>query len=350
MRFAVLGPLTVTNGHGAMPVTGGMQRLLLAVLLSGNGKPLSVDALVDALWGDRPPEAPHKRLSWHIHRLRSSLDDADRVVRSGTGYALPIRPAELDLAEFTLLCRQAEAARTASDTAAAGDHWAEALRLWRGPAFGELGEHRVLRGEAKRLEQLRMRAVEQRIDADLELGRHDTVIGELTDLVAEHPLRERIRGQLMLALHRSGRQSEALDAYREVRRLRVEQLGLEPGRELRELHKEILCDAPRLAAPSASSAPRPAELPPGTTAFTGRQMDVDRLRQLLSGEAPDPVVISTVTGTGGIGKSALAIRSAHLVANKFPDGQLYLNLRGATPGATRLDPADALRRMLRSLD
>lgn len=354
MRFAVLGPLTVADGPETVPVAGEKQRLLLAILLSRGGDPVPVDTLVDALWGDIPPELPHKRLSWHVHRLRGGLDRADRIVRGDNGYALELDDAELDTMEFEEQCRAAEESKTAGDLTAAGEQWATALRLWRGPAYGELGEHRALRADAARLAGLRLRAVENRITVDLDLGRHDELVEELTALVAEHLVRERFRGQLMLALYRAGRKSEALDVYRDARKSLIDELGVEPGHELRELHKDILRDAPRLAPPppkpAAPQRPRPAELPVGTTAFTGRDEDLQRLERLLDTDNPDPVVISAVTGTGGIGKSALAIRAARSLVDRFPDGQLYLNLRGATPDVARLEPAEALGRLLRSLD
>ncbi|WP_370616622.1 AfsR/SARP family transcriptional regulator [Mumia qirimensis] len=334
MWFAVLGPLEVHDDGGkplAVPPT--KQRLLLAALLCTPGQTVLVDRLADHVWRGAPPDNARANLQLYVHRLRRSLG-TDRIVHRHDGYALVVRPDELDATRFTEL-------------AAEGAHH-EALALWRGEAFEGIDDLDVAREEAVRLDELRCHVVAERIDADLAGGADSALVPELTALVAAHPLHERFRAQLMLALHRAGRQADALGVFHDGRKVLVDELGLEPGAELRRLQEQILGDDPDLVGDSPTQpAPVPAEVPGPSTTFAGRRADIDQVAALLTAPSSTPIVV--VTGIGGVGKSALAVQAAHQVADQFPDGQLYVNLQGATPGLAPLDPLEVARRFLRSL-
>lgn len=231
MEFRILGPLEVFSGGHPLDLGGAKQRALLAVLLLDANNVVSTDRLIDALWEDEPPETAQKALQVHVSGLRK-LVGRDRLQTRAPGYVLRVEPDELDLTRFLELQEQGRPA--------------EALALWRGPPLSDFGYRRFARSETARLDDLRLACLEERIEQDLEAGRHGELTGELEALVAEHPLRERLRGQLMLALYRCGRQAEALDAYQDARRSLVDELGIEPSRELRELHQRILNQDPAL--------------------------------------------------------------------------------------------------------
>ena len=235
MEFRLLGPLEVTE-HGRSLALGGVkQRSLLAVLLLNANQVVSADRLIDELWGDAPPPTAAKSLQVHVSRLRKELGDGRLATRT-PGYVLYVDPSELDLARFERLVGEANG----SDPRSAGEKLREALGLWRGPALADLAYEPFAQTDIARLEELRLAAIEQRTEADLAGGRHAELVGELETLVAEHPLRERLRYQLMLALYRSGRQAEALEAYRDARRALSQELGLEPSEELKQLERSIL--------------------------------------------------------------------------------------------------------------
>ena len=231
MEFRILGPLEVLSDDQALDLGGSKQRALLAVLLLEANNVVSTDRLIDALWEDEPPETAVKALQVHVSGLRK-LVGRDRLQTRAPGYVLRVEADELDLTRFLELQEQGRPA--------------EALALWRGPPLSDFGYRRFARSETVRLDDLRLACLEERIEQDLRAGRHGEVTGELEGLVAEHPLRERLRGQLMLALYRCGRQAEALDAYQDARRALVDELGIEPSRELRELHQRILNQDPAL--------------------------------------------------------------------------------------------------------
>ncbi|SDU83671.1 AfsR/SARP family transcriptional regulator [Jiangella alkaliphila] len=357
MKYGVLGPLVVHDDlGGTVAVTSAKQRLLLAVLLTRRNTLVSADALLDALWGGRPPRSARANLQSYVHRLRRLLGE-DRIVHQRSGYQLEVRPGEADDEEFERLAGEGRAARAAGDVGRAAELLHRAATLWRGPdAYAGVPESGAVEPEAARLGELRLAVTELRIDADLERGQDDLLVAELSALVNAYPLRQRLYRQLMLALHRSGRTGDALDVYRQARTTLVEELGLEPGPELRDLEQAILTDDPALAAPPPATRPatRPAaELPPADAAFTGRRDEVRRVTAWLTDGAGRhgagrPAVVA-ISGPGGVGKSALALRAAHTVAETFPDGQLYVNLRGATPGVRPLRPHDVLVRLLGSL-
>ncbi|MBF8190698.1 tetratricopeptide repeat protein [Nonomuraea sp. K274] len=352
VRVCVLGEIRLVDAGETDVIRSAKQRLALGVLVCHRGKAVSADRLIDALWGDDPPTSAMANLRSYISKLRKRAGDC--IEACPGGYRLLLKPGETDLDQFEFLAEKGHQAGQQGDADAAARLSTEALALWRGPAFGELCDHPMVGEEAARLSERRLSVIEQRIDADLARGHHDGLTAELTKLVAEHPMRERFRAQLMLALYRSGRQAEALEAYHQGARLLAQELGVDPGQHLRDLHQSILTEEPALAAPAPDTATRsgvapvPAQLPADLAVFTGRAQKLVRLRADLL-EAGDAVAISAISGAGGIGKSALAIHFCHQVSNWFPDGQLYLNLQGTTPDAKPLKPIDALGRLLRAL-
>jgi DNA-binding SARP family transcriptional activator len=250
MEFRLLGPLEVAERDRSLALGGVKQRSLLAVLLMHANQVVSADRLIDELWGDAPPPTAAKSLQVHVSRLRRELGDGRLATRT-PGYVLYVEPPEVDLARFERLVHEASTA----DPASAAEKLRKALALWRGPALADLAYEHFAQAEVARLEELRLAALEQRIDADLACGRHAELAGELEALVAEHPLRERLRCQLMLALYRSSRQAEALDAYRKAHREFSEGLGLEPSKELKQLEQAILRHDPALDVSPTASRP-----------------------------------------------------------------------------------------------
>lgn len=357
MEFEVLGPLEVRDREGAVRLSPKLAQLLAAFLAKPNTL-IGEERLIDALWGEDPPRSALKSLQVYVHHLRQMLGEPDRLERGPTGYRFTVGPDELDAARFSRAVAEARRELAAGDLASAGERLARALRLWRGPAFSGHETMPLVREEATRLNEMRQSAAEERIDAELALGGHGRVVAELTALVAEHPYRERLRGQLMTALHRVGRSGEALAVYREGRRILNEELGLDPGGELRALEQAILNDDPALAPPaepprprSAVSAPLPAQLPPDIADFTGRDGQVRTLTEGLSApgaaDRSRTVVVSAIAGMGGVGKTALAVHVAHAQSERFPDGQLYVNLRGTDTDPA--EPAQVLSRFLLAL-
>src|SRR4051812_541558 len=242
MDFRLLGPLEVAGNEGSLTLGGTKQRSLLAMLLLHANQVVSTDRLIDALWGASPPFTCGKSIQVYVSRLRKAIGD-NRLVTHAPGYVLYVDPAELDLARFEQLV--AEARRASPESASA--KLREALELWRGPPLGDLAYEQFAQAEIARLEEMRLGAVEQRLESDLALGRHAELVAELETLVARHPLRERFRYQLMLALYRSGRQAEALEAYRQARQELSDELGLEPSEALKQLEAAILRQDPDLA-------------------------------------------------------------------------------------------------------
>ena len=250
MRFAILGPLQVHDGITPLSLGGGHQRKLLALLLLHANQPVSSDRLIEELWGGRPPETAAKALQGLVSQLRKQLGTATVETVSG-GYLVRIDDGDLDALRFEQLLRDARRLENADALAALH----EALSLWRGPALADFAYDDFARGEIERLEELRETCIERRIELELALGRHDDLVPELEALVREHPLRERLRHQLMLALYRSGRQAEALETYRDARRVLRDELGLDPGDDLQELQKAILAHDPAIAAPPRAAEP-----------------------------------------------------------------------------------------------
>jgi DNA-binding SARP family transcriptional activator len=256
MQFRVLGPLEVLRDGRAVDVRGSKRRSVLALLVLHANEVVRRDRLIEELWGERVPANAAGALQNHVSRLRKDLG-ADVVVTKPWGYVLRAEPDEIDLEVFEALVGEAKPLAARERREKLG----EALALWRGPALADLAQESALEHESERLEEMRLTALEHRIDADLELGEHEELVPELEALVAAHPLRERLRGQLILALYRGGRQGEALETYRETRRVLVDELGIEPSAELRELERAILRQDPALAAAVAAEAPVAAEPP-----------------------------------------------------------------------------------------
>ncbi|HEU5470176.1 MAG TPA: BTAD domain-containing putative transcriptional regulator [Actinophytocola sp.] len=355
MEILVLGPLLVTCA--GMPVylrTGRKPRLVLAVLVSRAGQTVSSDALVAAVWGDWPAKSARRNLQQYIQQLRAAVG-ADRLVRRGDGYSV-VADDGVDTVCFRRLCAAGDAALTGGDAELASQTLRAGLDLWRGPAFAEFLDCPAVAHEATNLEQLRLDAYERWAQAELALSRHSSIVTELAELMREHPYRESLCARLMLALYHSGRQAEALDAFHQTRVVLYDQLGIEAGPELRRLHEAMLRgdDDPGSTArpgPGPARSRIPQELPPEVHGFTGRIRVLRELDAMLptgSTVRAGPVVIAAIVGTAGVGKTALAVHWAHRVADRFPDGQLYLDLRGHAPGRP-LGPGEALTTLLEAL-
>jgi len=348
IEFGVLGPLTVRRENRPIAIPTTMLQRLLTLLLCCAARPIRADAVADALWSGAPPRTARKTLQVYVHRLRRALGDDGRVVFGPTGYQLTVASDEMDVYAFDGLVSDASAARAQGNLVAARALLQRALALWRGPAYVDARDIPGVMAEANRLEERRLTALEERIRIDLDLGTHRDVIGELAALIAEHPYRERLRALYMLALYRAGRQVDALQVYRETRDLLVAELGVEPMTDLQRLHQQMLANDPALALWSTVDGHAVAwHLPAPLADFVGRGTELDRITAHLngcldSGSAP----IVAISGLPGIGKTTLAIAAARQLRQRFPCGQLYVDLHGH--GEPR-DPVQVLRRFLRTM-
>jgi DNA-binding SARP family transcriptional activator/Tfp pilus assembly protein PilF len=358
--FGLLGPLTVRRDGLAVEVAAGRQRALLAALLLNASRVIPADELIEVLWDAAPPVAARASLHNYVMRLRRALgDDGHRQISTcPRGYMISVEPDGLDVDRFKALAGVARTAARAGSWETAAARLRDALSLWRGQPLADVSSETLALREVPRLEEMRLQALEARIGADLHLGRHAEVITELWDLAARHPLREHLHSQLMLALYRDGRRAEALAAYQHARHVLVEELGAEPGTTLRELHQRILAADATLASPDPAqpamdgAAPTvPRGLPAGVRGLTGRTEELATLTRLLDRpgrQPPEAIVVCVIGGTAGVGKTALAVHWAHEVAGNFPDGQLFVNLRGYDPDRP-MPAADALAGFLRAL-
>ncbi|WP_409471393.1 AfsR/SARP family transcriptional regulator [Streptomyces sp. HC307] len=352
LRFSVLGPVRAWRGEESLNTGSPQQRALLAALLLREGRTATAAELIDALWGEEPPSQALAALRTYASRLRKVLDAGVLVSESG-GYVIrSVADGALDLAVAQDLAADAEKAKNAGDLCRARELLGRTVALWDGEALaGVPGPY--AEAQRVRLEEWRLQLLESRLDMDLEQGCHAEAVSELTALTAAHPLRERLRELLMLALYRSGRQAEALAVYADTRRLLADELGVDPRPELRELQQRILQADPGLAEPSAPVAEptttvvRPAQLPATVPDFTGRSSFVTELSEVLASAEARVMAVSALAGIGGVGKTTLAVHVAHQARSAFPDGQLYVDLQGA--GSRAAEPETVLGSFLRAL-
>ena len=414
MRFRILGPLEVLSPEGWTALSAAKWRSLLACLLVRPGQLVPTERLIFELWGDNPPSTANNMVSVYVHRLRKEVigdTDGKILVHRAPGYLLRVAPGDLDSQVFEALVAEGRSALAAADSDRAAELLAEGLKLWRGPLLADVPPSPLIAAQADQAAERWLDAIELRVEADLACDRAAAVVAELRSLVAEHPLREKLWALLVRALEDAGRRAEAFEGYAQARLVISDELGVEPGKELRKLYADLLAadassgqamsgrgveadsgdDAvggageavrrvdpaasiaigpvvdpapvgpvptptvalvvPEAASGSASLVPRPAQLPADIGDFTGRETPVAQLRALLLGtdaaSSPGAVRIAMVNGTGGLGKTTLAVHAAHQVRAHFPDGQLYVDLLGAS--GQPADPGEVLARFLRDL-
>lgn len=321
---------------------------LLALLLCCPNTVVPDDRLIDGLWPSDPPPSVSANLRAYIRSLRTVLGDRHRIARVSRGYLLHVRPHEVDALRFAALVARSEELAAGGDVAHAAECLRTALDEWTGIPFAGLDDCPALRAEAAVLEEQRFTAVSRWVELEFARGRHADMVPVLVQLVEEFPLRESLRGRLMEALHRSGRQAEALQVYRDTRALLVESLGIEPGPRLRELEQAILRETVSPGEERAPASPHPCNLPADTPDFTGRAEEIGRItRWLTSADRVGPSIVA-VSARGGTGKTTLAVHVAHRLRRDFPDGQIFVPLRG-TEAARRIPPGVALANLLRTL-
>jgi predicted ATPase/DNA-binding SARP family transcriptional activator len=346
LEFGILGPLEVRRNGRVVPLHGRKQRALLALLLLRANEVVSRERLIDELWSDEPPETATNTLQVHVSQLRKALagDGVDAAATLATrppGYVLSVLPGHVDADRFERRVAAAADARRQGEIDAASALLTEALATWRGAALADLASEPFARPEVARLEELRLAALEDRIDCELELGHHAEVVGEIEALVEQHPLRERLRLQLMLALYRSDRQADALAAYQDARTKLSHELGLAPSQALSELQRSILRQDETIAAtrPPAARQKR-FSLPDSLTPLVGRADEIEAVVELVRREQ---VRLVTLTGLGGIGKTRLAVEAARQLARDFSDGVAYVPLATVSdPGLLAARTAQAL--------
>jgi DNA-binding SARP family transcriptional activator len=368
VRIRLLGPVEVEAGGERRPVRGARRVAVLAALALRPGEVVGVDQLVEAVWGDaRQPDAARTTLHSHVSYLRRVLGDRHAITRRQPGYLLNLAGGVTDVQAAERLID--DGARSPDPEHAAGRLQA-AVALWRGGPLAELAGLAWFDDHVRRLEQLLLQAQELLGAAWLALGQHAQLIPQLESLTRQHPFHEQLWGQLMVALYRAGRQGDALAAYQRARQLLRDELGVDPGGPLRDLYSAVLRHDAELAAPAprpasgagtaASRAPAgvPAQLPLAAASFTGRRAELGALDRLVPDDRVAPgedarlpaVAVCVLSGSPGAGKTSLAVYWAHQVAQRFPDGQLYVSLRGADPDGSVLDPADVLQGLLQALD
>jgi DNA-binding SARP family transcriptional activator len=377
LRVGVLGPVTAWIDDREVSAGQPRQRALLALLASRANRVVSRDELVDAIWGTRAPATAEGGIYTYVAGLRKILDPGRKPRDAGTvlistaaGYMLKLPPNGLDSGDFENLLTRARSHRVEGYLPGTERDLRAALALWRGAALaGVPGPH--AESERHRLSELKLAAASEHADVLIALGRAEEAIPELTVMTAEHPLREHARAMLMVALYRCGRQADALAVYADARATLAAELSIEPGPELSRVHQQVLdmdkalsepAGVPRQEAPAAKARQRapepavspeeariPAQLPLEVAGFTGRRDELARLTSLLPGDEPTTVPVALITGMAGVGKTALAIRFARQAAPLFPDGQLYVNLRGFDPAAEPAEPRRVLRGFLEAL-
>lgn len=350
LYFSVLGPVRARRNGETLPSGSPQQRALLTALLLRGGHTATAAELIDAIWGDEPPSQALAAVRTYASRLRKILGPQTLASDSG-GYAMRTGPDALDVTVAEELAAGADKARAAGDRGRARALLNKALALWDGEALASVpGPY--AENQRTRLEEWRLQLTETRLDLDLEVGCHAEAVSELTALTAAHPLRERLRELLMVALYRSGRQAEALAVYADTRRLLAEELGVDPRPELAQLQQRILQADEELARPADDPTPaaapvRPAQLPATVPDFTGRASFVRELGDRLATAEGSVMAVSALAGIGGVGKTTLAVHVAHQARKHFPDGQLYVDLQGA--GSRAAEPETVLGAFLRAL-
>jgi DNA-binding SARP family transcriptional activator/tetratricopeptide (TPR) repeat protein len=350
VEFRILGDLEVWSESTRVPVGGVRERRVLAMLLLEAGRPVPVGRLVDAVWDDDPPETAVKQVRNAVSRLRVPLG-AETIAGTAAGYRIALPDGALDARVFEARVARAAGLAASEELADAVEELGAALALWRGAALAGVGGA-VIDAAASVWNERRLAARETFFEYELARGRHAEAVAGLMALAGEEPFREKPVGDLMLALHRCGRQSDALALFTAFRVRMADELGLDPSTELRNLHRRILNDDPDLAAPPRpdTSAAVPRQLPAAVPHFAGRAAELKTLDGLLDDAAQGgTVIISAIGGTAGIGKTALAVHWAHHAAGRFPDGQMYVNLRGFDPSGAPVVPAAAIRGFLDAL-
>jgi DNA-binding SARP family transcriptional activator len=366
LRFRVLGPVEASLDGEPLLLRAPLQRTLLAALLARSGRAVSADALIDAIWAEQPPDQARKALLVCLHRLRRTLGDPQRIALEPAGYRIRVTADDFDAAAFAEHLAAARRERSAKRLERSAARYEQALHLWRGPAYADMADFSLIATEAARLDDDRLRARQELLEVRLDLGSHDAALGDLEALARAHPFRERLIALRMLALHRAGRQAEALEVYRESRKALAGELGVDPGRLVQRMHEAVLRNDDQLASvatesldgtwvplagPKIEAAAVPRELPADVIGFTGRDGELRELESARVGDADDglpasPVVV--ISGMAGVGKTASAVHWAHRIADDYPDGQLFLNLRGYS-ALPALQPIGALTAMLRAL-
>ncbi len=366
MRYRVLGRLEVQVADRWVSLHSTKWRLLLSVLLCAANQVVPSERLIAELWDEEPPRSARKLLQGYVSHLRRALDDGTASSLTTHkwgyqvyGYQLHVESGQTDAERFEKLFVQGRAALADGALPTALARLDEALRLWRGKPFMDVPPTSAVAAEIVRLEELRLQAIESRIDTYMRCHEDYTALVELEALVVEYPLQERLNGQLMRALYRAGRQADALMVYRRLRKLLIDEIGVEPTSPVQQLHQQILnADAALLTDGSTGDGPgtiaptrvAPLRVPKASGVLTGRERELSRLAEMLGPDERMPAKVVVIDGMPGVGKSALAIEAAHRLAPRFPDGQLYLDLHGCTLEAEPLTASAALRRLLRLLD
>jgi DNA-binding SARP family transcriptional activator len=377
--FSVLGPIRAWRDGAEIDLGSPQQRAVLAAMLLRAGAFISAEELIDVLWPEDPPKTAGGTMRTYVYRLRRILGDG-KLLRAGGGYVLPMRGDDLDASRFRQLADRAGQARAEGDLGAAASQLNEALALWKGvPLAGITG--RFAETQRVLLEEMRLTAAEDWAGDNLALGRHAEVIPAMASMAGDHPYRERLRELHMLALYRAGRQAEALAVFNEVRQLLATELAIDPGPRLQDLHLRVLnadpalMDVPTAEPPTRTGSPEPgtsaqeqedagddsaasaaggpaaapvvppAQLPHDLPNFAGRRAEVEFI---LAGES-EPAGVTVITGMAGVGKTTLAVHAAHLMADRFPDGQLYIDLRGFDRFGVALRQEEAVRQLLTGL-
>jgi DNA-binding SARP family transcriptional activator/tetratricopeptide (TPR) repeat protein len=360
VEFRILGPLEITAGSERLELGGSRQQIVAAMLLMSANRVVTMDRLLEAIYGEDLPPTSRSQAQISISYLRRmfAAHSPDAVITTHpSGYIINVSPGELDLHRFEELVAAGRTARDAQSLKSAVASYRDALRLWRGAALDGIDSD-LLRAAASRLDEQRITVNEDRIQLELELGRHRELVGELGELIHEYPLRERLRGQLMLALYRCDRMAEALQAYRDARQVMIDELGLEPSERLQRLERSILNADPSLNPPQETISVQPTRtrapslLPIDIADFTARSEQVAEIyRHLIRSEGEDPsqqaVPVVVIVGKGGVGKTSLAVHAAHGMARHFTDGQLFADLHGWA--AHPVGPLQVLERFLRAL-